>query len=122
MSRYRLSGPARADIAAILRVSGARHGPEARLRYRALLAAALRRAAADPDGPPAADRAELGPGMRSLRIRHARATSREAPVASPVHVLFYRALQPGLVEVVRVLHERMEPTRHLGAVRKDRDG
>jgi toxin ParE1/3/4 len=30
-----------------------------------------------------------------------------------VHVLYYRVLAPGLIEIVRVLHERMEPSRHL---------
>ena len=33
----------------------------------------------------------------------------------PVHVLFYRVLKSGLVEIVRVLHERMEPSRHIDA-------
>jgi len=31
-----------------------------------------------------------------------------------VHALFYRVMQPGLVEIVRVLHDRMEPKRHIG--------
>jgi len=36
-------------------------------------------------------------------------------VANPVHVIFYRAFQPGLIEIVRVLHEHMEPSRHIGS-------
>ena len=28
-------------------------------------------------------------------------------------MLYYRVIQPGLVEIVRILHERMEPSRHL---------
>jgi plasmid stabilization system protein ParE len=31
-------------------------------------------------------------------------------------VLYYRVLVPGLIEIVRVLHERMEPSRHVRAV------
>jgi len=31
-----------------------------------------------------------------------------------VHVLYYRTAAPGLIEIVRVLHERMEPSRHIG--------
>jgi plasmid stabilization system protein ParE len=31
-----------------------------------------------------------------------------------VHVVFYRVLQPGIVEIMRVLHERMEPGLHIG--------
>jgi toxin ParE1/3/4 len=38
-----------------------------------------------------------------------------AKVRKPVHVLFYRVHESGLVEIVRVLHERMEPSRHIDA-------
>jgi toxin ParE1/3/4 len=38
----------------------------------------------------------------------------EARVRGPVHVLYYRVVRPDLVEIVRVLHERMEPSRHIG--------
>ena len=114
MARYRLAEPAKADIAAILRRSEELHGKEARIRYRACLTAAMRRVAADPTGPSTADRAELVPGVRSFHIRHSRDESREAPVANPVHVIFYRVIQPGIVEIVRVLHNRMEPSRHIG--------
>jgi toxin ParE1/3/4 len=113
MARYRLSEPAKADIASILRTSETRHGPEARARYRGLLTAALRRLAADPHGPSTMDRSEILAGVRSFHIRHCRGESREAPVAAPVHVIFYRAAEPGLVEIVRVLHERMERRHHV---------
>jgi toxin ParE1/3/4 len=36
-------------------------------------------------------------------------------VRRPAHVLYYRALTPDLIEIVRVLHERMDPSRHMGA-------
>jgi len=114
MARYRLSDPAKADLAAILRASEAQHGREARLRYRGLLAAALRRIAADPQGRSTKDRSDLVAGLRSLHIRHSREDSLEAAVAEPVHVIFYRVAQPGIVDIVRVLHERMEPGRHIG--------
>lgn len=114
MARYRLSDPARADIASVLRSSEAMHGADARVRYRGLLTATLRRIAADPKGPSTVARSELFAGLRSLHIRHCRAESREAQVGDPVHVIFYRAIAPGLVEIVRVLHERMEPGRHIG--------
>jgi toxin ParE1/3/4 len=115
MARYRLSEPAKADIAAILQRSEKVHGKEARIRYRACLTAAMRRVAADPEGHSTVARAELDPGIRSFHIRHSRDASREAPVTNPVHVLFYRVVQPGTVEIVRVLQERMEPRRHIGS-------
>ena len=115
MSPYRISEPAKADIAAILRRSEELHGKEGRIRYRACLTAAMRRVAADPEGRSTVDRSELVPGVRSFHIRHSRDESREAPVANPVHVLFYRVLQTNVVEIVRVLHNRMEPGRRLGS-------
>jgi len=115
MARYRLSGPAKADIAVMLRRSEELHGKEARRRYRACLTAAMRGVASDPEGRSTVDSGELGPGIRSFHIRHGHGESREAQVANPVHVIFYRAVQPGLVEIVRVLHDRMEPRRHVGA-------
>lgn len=113
MARYRLSDPAKADISSILRTSESRFGIEARLRYRGLLAEAFRRIANDPTDPVTADRSQLVVGLRSLHLRHARKDSQEARVAAPSHLVYYRALTPGLVEIVRVLHERMEPARHL---------
>lgn len=115
MARYRLTRSARRDIESILRTSEERHGREARIRYAALLLAALRRVAEEPEGRSTLDRGELRPGVRSFHIRHSRGESREAAVANPVHVIFYRAVQPGLVEIVRVLHDRMEPSRHVGS-------
>lgn len=114
MARYRLSTSAKTDIAAILRRSAQLHGLQARVRYRALLTAALRRVAIDPRGPLTADRTELVSGIRSFHIRHSRKESSEAPVANPVHMIFYRALRPGPVQILRVLHERMDPSRHIG--------
>ena len=113
MAHYRVSDPAKADIATILRASEKRHGVQARVRYRGLLTAALRRIAAEPAGHATADRSDLLAGVRSLHIRYSRDESREDRAANPVHVIFFRVARPGLVEVVRVLHERMDPRRHL---------
>lgn len=77
-----------------------------------LVAAAMRKVSAQPDGTATRDRADLSRGVRSLHLRHVRGG---AGVRQPVHVLFYRVVQPGLIEIVRVLHERMEPSRHLDA-------
>ena len=115
MARYRLSDLAKTDISSILRTSETRHGTEARIRYRGLLSTALRRIAEDPQRNSSVDRRKLFSGLRSLHIRYSRAESREAPVGDPVHVIFYRTIKPGLVEIVRVLHEKMEPSLHMGA-------
>jgi toxin ParE1/3/4 len=89
--------------------------------YRALLTAALRRIAADPHGRSTTDRSELAEGVRSFHIRHSRAESLQARVGDPTHVIFYRAPEPGLIEIVRVLHERIEPSRYLGVEAEDEE-
>lgn len=75
----------------------------------------MRKIAADPDDPTTRNRNDLLPGIRSLHLRHARRERRAGSVRQPVHVIYYRVSEPGVVEIVRVLHERMEPSRHLGA-------
>jgi toxin ParE1/3/4 len=114
MTRYRLSRHARADLAHILETSAQMWGAEGRRRYAALLAAALRQAASDPDGRSTRDWSELLRGLRSLHLRPVRTDAPLAKVRRPVHSLYYRTVRPGLIEIVRVLHERMEPGRHLG--------
>ncbi len=75
----------------------------------------MRRVAVEPQGRSTVERAELHPGIRSFHIRHSRHDSREAPVANPMHLIFYRVIDPGVIEIVRVLHERMEPRLHIGS-------
>ena len=73
----------------------------------------MRRVAEAPEGRSTSDRSEVRPGIRSFHIRHSRGESHETPVANPVHVLFYRVPEPGVIEIVRVLHERMEAQRYI---------
>jgi toxin ParE1/3/4 len=112
MARFRLSLLARADLARILAISAERWGIEGRRRYAALLAAGMRRVAAEPSGVSTRPRPELSRGVRSFHLRNVRV---DAKVRRPVHVLFYRVAGADLVEIVRVLHERMEPSQHIGA-------
>jgi toxin ParE1/3/4 len=111
--RYRLSPEARADITDILDASERLHGTDARGRYLGLLVAALRRVAATPMGRATAARDAIEPGLRSLHIRHCRTESREAQVHAPVHVLYYRVVDAENVQIVRVMHERMDFSRHM---------
>jgi toxin ParE1/3/4 len=113
MARFRLSGLARGDIARILGTSAERWGTEARRRYAVVLAAAMRKVAVDPEGPTTRGRPDLLPGIRSFHIRHAASRDVEARVSRPVHILYYRVITPGLIEIVRVLHDRMDPAKHL---------
>ena len=113
MASFRFSQLAEGDLAMILAASGERWGPEGRRRYASCIAVAIRKVATHPLGPATRDRSELSPGIRSFHLRHAHTGSPDSRVKQPVHVLYYRVVAADLVEIVRVLHERMEPGRHL---------
>lgn len=113
MARFRLARPAQVDLANILATSAERWGAEGRQRYAAVLVAAMRQVAAEPEGLPTRRRPELRAGLRSSHIRYARRGAEAAKVRRPVHVLYYRVAQDGVIAIVRVLHERMVPRRHL---------
>jgi toxin ParE1/3/4 len=73
MARFRLSLLARADLAQILATSAERWGTEGRRRYAAVVAAAMRKVAADPEGPATRNGPELSRKIRSFHLRNARA-------------------------------------------------
>jgi toxin ParE1/3/4 len=73
----------------------------------------MRSVAADPGALQTRTRAEILPGIRSFHVRHARGDTNETRVRRPVHIIYFRVIEPGLVEIVRVLHERMEPSRRV---------
>lgn len=112
MARFRLARPAQIDLANILATSAERRGAGSQ-RYAAVLAAAMRQVAAEPDGPLTKKRPDLHSGVRSFHVRYARRSAEGAKVRRPVHVLYYRAAKEGVIEIIRVLHERMDPSRHL---------
>jgi toxin ParE1/3/4 len=113
MARFRLSGPARLDLAHILATSAERWGADARRRYAVTLATAMRKVANDPLGATTRERSDIRPDIRSFHIRHAGTTGAGERVSRPVRILYYRVIEPGLIEIVRVLHDRMDPARHL---------
>jgi toxin ParE1/3/4 len=83
MTRYRLSRLAEADLIGILAASSRRWGADGRSRYASLLVAAMRKIAAEPEGPATRRREELRPGIRSFHLRHARSTDPEGRVETP---------------------------------------
>jgi toxin ParE1/3/4 len=113
MARFRLARPAQVDLANILATSAERWGAEGRRRYAAVLVEAMRQVAAEPDGALTKKRPDLRAGIRSFHVRYARRSAEGAKVRRPVHVLYYRVAQEGVIEIVRLLHERMDPSRHL---------
>jgi toxin ParE1/3/4 len=119
MARFRLARPAQFDLANILATSAERWGTEGQQRYAAVLADAMRQVADEPEGPLTRKRTELRSGIRSFHVRYARRSADTAKVRKPVHVLYYRVAQEGVIEIVRVLHEKMDPSRHLDEQAED---
>jgi toxin ParE1/3/4 len=114
MVRYRLSAAAQSDILDILAWLQAQFGEGARRRYEALIVAALRDIATQPERPGSLERPELGTAVRSWHLRLSQEHARTEPgiVRHPRHFLVYR-LQSGVIVIGRVLHEAMELARHL---------
>lgn len=115
MARYRISRAAQLDLVAILTTSREQWGEPARARYAALLAVAMQTVAADPEVIASKDRSDLSPGLRSFHLRFVRG---KRGVRAPVHVLYYRAMRSGVIQILGVLHERMDPERHVAGRRK----
>ncbi|MCH9826759.1 MAG: type II toxin-antitoxin system RelE/ParE family toxin [Gammaproteobacteria bacterium] len=78
MAGYRLSAAAQADLINILAWIHERFGESARERYEALVVAALRDIAAQPDRAGSIERPELGEGVRSWHLRLSRERARLA--------------------------------------------
>lgn len=112
MVKYRLTHAAQADIVSILAWSDDRFGAEARKRYEALIATAIRDAAMSSDDVGRTARPELGDGVFSWHLARSRTRSPGGTVHRPRHFLICR--RDGDVLVVgRVLHDAMELRRHL---------
>ena len=116
MANVRISRRADADLTEILATSLERWGEDGRVRYRSLLVAAMNELGADPERLMSKDCSELAPELRSFHVRH---VGRDHGVKAPVHVIYYRKPRSSIL-IVRVLHERMEPSMHLTATTRRR--
>ena len=96
MTRYVLSPRARADLADIWDYTATRWGAERAEHYLRQLQACIEAAAVEP---------RLGRSCDDIRSGY-----RKYPAGS--HVLFYRVLGNG-IDVVRILHGRMDFGQHL---------
>jgi toxin ParE1/3/4 len=107
---------ARDDIADILDSSAEHFGRSARLRYEALLQAALRDLADDPARPGSQARSEFTGAVRTYHLRHSRRRQRRAGMPAPTtprHLIVYRQPAPDELLILRLLHDAMELSRHL---------
>lgn len=97
MSRYLLYPAARADLEEIWDYTLDQWGLDQADDYVGEIRAAIERVADRPSIGQACE--ELRPGYRRL--------------AAGSHTLYYRITENGAVAIVRILHQRMDPDRHL---------
>lgn len=106
--RVRLAAAARQDIEDILAASAERFGDRQARRYARLIADAIEDCARGRAGPLLRHRDEVRPGLASLHLARRGRPAR--------HVLFLRldaSAEPPTIDIVRVLHDAMDPRRHL---------
>ncbi|MGH7065743.1 MAG: type II toxin-antitoxin system RelE/ParE family toxin [Stellaceae bacterium] len=65
-----------------------------------------------PDLPGARRRIDIAPGVWSLHIARGGRRGR--------HLLLYRVAGEGTIEIIRILHDSMDPARHLPEQQRDR--
>lgn len=112
MARFRLTHAAQADIISILTWSHEQFGDEARTRYEALIATAIRDAAARGGTEERVPRPEFGDGVFAWHLARSRTRSPGGTVRRPRHFLICR-LDGDVLVVGRALHDAMELRRHL---------
>jgi toxin ParE1/3/4 len=112
--QFHVTGPARRDIAAIVKRSLQEFGEAASLRYRTLIRQALLDIEADPERPGSKKRLEIMiEGARTYHISLSRTRVSGSRVKEPRHFLLYRRREDGVIEVARILHDGRDLQRHL---------
>jgi toxin ParE1/3/4 len=110
-TQFSQTAAARRDIKAILLQSSRRFGPAQRQAYSNLIQKTLRRIAEEPLCIGSKSIEELRSGLRSFHVAHV--AGRQSAAA---HVIYYSAARLGetwSVTIIRVLHDRMDPERHI---------
>jgi len=103
--RVRLGAAAELDFANILKWTAENFGPRQSRIYRDTLVQAIRELVEGPDIATSKARDEIMPGLRTLHVaRRGRRGS---------HFLMYRIANRRTIEIVRILHDRMDLQRHI---------
>lgn len=112
-----LSPEARRDLRDALIWSEMRFGPDARLRYEALIVQAIRDIQSEPTRHGSTERPELmKKGVRTYHIRLSRNRAKTAVgvVHDPRHFVLYRHREDGnAIEIGRILHDSRDLYRHI---------
>ena len=115
MTQVRLSPLAERDIEAILAWSHTHFGESVRLRYEALLVQAILDLAKDPNCSGSLERPELSKGACTYHLRHSRdhVSRSVGRIRRPRHLLLFRLMDDGSLEVSRVLHDSIDLIQHV---------
>jgi toxin ParE1/3/4 len=109
--RVRLGAAAELDFANIIKWTAENFGARQSRVYRDTLIQAIRELADGPDVAGSKARDEIMPDLRTLHVaRRGRRGS---------HFLMYRAAPKRTIEIVRILHDRMDLKRHLPSAPDD---
>jgi len=112
----RIAAPAFHDISDIWIWTVERFGHAAALRYEMLIDQAIADLAANPARPAAKERPDLMPGIWVYHLASSRThVPEDQVVKSPRHFVMFRHLQPGVIEILRILHDSRDLARHLPA-------
>jgi toxin ParE1/3/4 len=115
LRRYRLGRLAVADILGILTWSERQFGSTARIRYEALILASISDVVADPFRPGSQSRPELARDARTYHLAFSRRNVGAAvgAINRPRHLLVYRPVGDEILDIGRILHERMDLAQNL---------
>jgi toxin ParE1/3/4 len=103
--RVRLGAFAEIDFANILKWTAENFGPRQARVYRGTIIQAIGELADGPDVAGSSARNEILQGLRTLHVaRHGRRGR---------HLLMYRVIEDRTIEIGRILHDRMDLSRHL---------
>jgi toxin ParE1/3/4 len=110
--RFRLTVDADADIASILRTTARLFGEGQVREYARIIALGIDKVAENPLRPASVDASWIREGVRLYHLEHAAGRRHGA-----AHLLFYNIArcrgEEDELDVLRVLHERMQPKRRL---------
>ncbi len=101
---------AKKDFARILKYTKDSFGERQAAVYKAALLKTIAILAAGLDAPGSSAREDLGSGLRTVHVAR---DERRAP-----HLLVYRASSGETIEILRILHERMDLPRHVSGERE----
>jgi len=113
MRQIRVTGPARRDIAKILRRSRAEFGEQTRQRYRRLIDQALQDLGDDPDRAGVRAINDVREGYFVYHLKWSRMASPGPSVRQPRHLIAFFADDSDAIIVAGVFHERQMLARHI---------